>query len=102
VVVGVIVDSTPEPTANGTAVLFGRRERFDVAGQKWCANWDGGEVTVDVTAGTRRLAPPSCAPPKLNADDGDQRRRRRCRRMLQAVAAVLVPLVAVNFTFPFS
>jgi len=102
VVVGVIVDSTPEPTANRTAVLFGRRERFDVAGQKWCANWDGGEVTVDVTAGTRRLAPSSCAPPKLNAVDGDQRRRRRCRRMLQAVAAVLVPLVAVNFTFPFS
>jgi len=32
----------------------------------------------------------------------DQRRRRRRSRMLQAVAAVLVPLVAVNFTFPFS
>jgi len=61
-------------------------------------------VTVDVTAGTRRLAPPptppSYAPPKLNAVDGDQRhrrRRRRRRRMLQAVAAVLVPLVAVDF-----
>jgi len=80
------------------------RALFDIAGQEWFANWDGGEVTVDVTAGTRRPAPPppSCAPPKLNADDGDQRRRRRRRRMLQAVAAVLVSLVAVNFTFPFS
>jgi len=75
------------------------RAPFGVAGQEWFVNWDGGEVTVDVTAGTRRPAPtpPSCAPPKLSAVDGDQRRRRRRRRMLQAIAAVLVPLVAVDF-----
>jgi len=99
------------PDAGTDGGLDGRTVRtsrapFDVAGQKWFANWDGGEVTVDVTAGTRRPSPPppppSCAPPKLNAVDGDQRRRRRRRRMLQAVAAVLVSLVAVNFTFPFS
>ena len=43
------------------------RAPFDVAGQEWFANWDGGEVMVDVTAGTRRPAPPppSCTPPKL-------------------------------------
>jgi len=101
VVIGATADSTPEPTANGTAVLFRTsRAPFDVAGQEWFANWDSGEVTVDVTAGTRRPAPPppSYAPPKLSAVDGDQRHR---RRMLQAVAAVLVPLVAVDFPLFF-
>jgi len=61
------------------------RAPFDVAGQEWFANWDGGEVMVDVTAGTRRAAPPpppppSYAPPELSAVNGDQRRRHRRRR----------------------
>ena len=98
------------PDAGTDRGLDGRTVRtlialFDFAGQEWFANWDGGEVTVDVTAGTRRPAPPppppSCAPPKLSAVDGDQRRRRRRRRILQAVAAVLVPLVAFQLIVPF-
>ena len=64
VVVGAIVESTPEPTADRTAVLFGRRERPSTSpGQEWFADLDGGEVTVDVTAGTRRPAPPPQPPP---------------------------------------
>ena len=43
--------------------VSGVESAFDVAGQEWFANWDGGEVTVDVTTGTRRPAtpPPSYA-----------------------------------------
>jgi len=72
-------DVGPSPTRRRNRRRTGRPycsdddSAFDVAGQEWFANWDGGEVTVDVTAGTRRPAPPpppSCAPPKLNADDG--------------------------------
>jgi len=111
-VLSLAADVGPSPTRRRNRRRTGRtycsddESAFDVAGQEWFANWDSGEATVDVTAGTRRPAtpPPSYAPPKLSAVDGDQRRRRR--RMLQAIAAVLVPLVAVDFqlqlivTFP--
>jgi len=63
VVVSATTDSTPELTANRTAVLFRTlRALFDIAGQEWFANWDGGEVTVDVTTGTRRPATPPTPP----------------------------------------